>query len=64
MVLDLEVMGLGLSSSGLKEDIEDPVDDPLTCLDNPVIGLLLSLIFSLSMSRLKDDILDLFEACK
>ena len=57
-------MGLGLSSSGLREDIEDPVDDPLAALDNPVSGLLLSLIFSLSMSRLKEDIVDLLEACR
>ena len=62
LVLDLEVMGLGLSSSGLKEDKEDPVEDPLACLVNPAIGLLLSLIFSLSMSRLRVEILDLLEA--
>ena len=60
--LGLEVMGRGRSSSGLKEDKEDPVEDPLTCLDNPdklVNGLLwfLSDIFMRLMSRFNDEIL-------
>ena len=33
--LGLDVIGRGLSSSGLNEDNDDPVEDPLTCLDNP-----------------------------
>ena len=59
-----EVMGLGRSSSGLKEDIEDPVEDPRTCLDNPVRGLRLSVSFILSILRLKVETLDRLEACK
>ena len=57
-----EVMGLGRSSSGLKEDIEDPVEDPLTCLDSPVRGRLLSDTFILSIFKLKEETLDLLEA--
>ena len=67
MGLDLEaglddVMGLGLSSSGLSEDMDDPVDDPRACLDKPDIGLLLSETFILSILRLSEETLDLFEA--
>lgn len=67
MGLDLEaglddVMGLGLSSSGLSEDMDDPVDDPRACLDKPDIGLLLSETFILSIFRLSEETLDLFEA--
>ena len=57
-----EVMGLGLSSSGLKDDMEEPVDEPRTCLDKPVRGRLLSDTFILSIFKLKEETLDLLEA--
>ena len=58
----LEEIDLGLSSSGLREEREDPVEDPRTCLDNPDIGngFLLSFILILSISRFKEVFL---EAC-
>ena len=52
----LDVIGLGLSSSGLSEDSEDPVEEPRICRDRErpeVRGRLLSLSLSLSMSRVR-----------
>ena len=50
----LEVIGLGLSSSGLSEDNEDPVEDPRIWRDSlaPGRGRRRSLSFILSMSSL------------
>ena len=60
--LDLDVMGRGLSSSGDNDDMEDPVDDPLTCLDNPDTVLLVSVIFIRDMSSCSEETLALLEA--
>ena len=54
----LDVIGLGLSSSGLSEDSEDPVEEPLICRERErpeARGRLLSLSLSLSMSRVRLD---------
>ena len=61
----LEEIDLGLSSSGLREDNEDPVEEPLACRDNPDIdkGFLLSFIFILSISRFKDVFLEAWGLC-
>ena len=61
----LEEIDLGLSSSGLREDNEDPVEEPRACRDNPDIdkGFLLSFIFILSISRFKDVFLEAWGLC-
>jgi len=61
----LDVIGLGLSSSGLSEDSEDPVEEPLICRDREspeARGRLRSLSLSLSMSRVRLDTALLLEA--
>ena len=59
----LEEIDLGLSSSGLREESEDPVEEPRACRDNPDIdkGFLLSFIFILSISRFKDVFLEAWD---
>ena len=54
---------MGLSSSGLREESEDPVEEPRACRDNPDIdkGFLLSFIFILSISRFKDVFLEAWD---
>ena len=60
----LDVIGLGLSSSGLSEDSEDPVEEPRIWRDRerPPVTRLRSPSRSLSMSRARPDTL-LLEAC-
>jgi len=57
---NLEEIDFGLSSSGLREDSEDPVDDPRACLVNPDIvkGFFLSFIVILSIWRFKEVFLE------
>ena len=53
----LDVIGLGLSSSGLSEDSEDPVEEPRSWRDRerPEVTGLRSLSLSRSMSRARLD---------
>ena len=59
----LEEIDFGLSSSGLNEESEDPVEEPRACRDNPDIdkGFLLSFIFILSISRFRDVFLEAWD---